>query len=412
MIPPRPPEQRVFLHVGAPKTGTTFLQAVLFHHRDRLRELGVLYPAVHYDDHFFAAVDLQDLDFNSERRPEAAGRWEQVAAQVRAWPGTSVISHDVLAGATTQQAVHAITSLAPATVHVVCTARDLAQALPSNWQEDVKHGLSASFDSWYASIMRHDDSEWQFRRFWRVQDLPDVLSRWGWTLPPERVHVVTVPRPGAPPDLLWRRFAGVVGLQADELDVDVVQHRNPGLGVAEVELIRRVNAAHARAMPPSRYERDVKGVLAHEVLAASTSTPRPRLPDRLLGEVGDLARHWSRSLDEAGYDIVGDLAELTPAEESPGTGCNDVHPDDLSAVAATAVFELLIRVADCRTESGRLSGEIDRLSSELAHAHAVIDEHRGLPPGERVKRTVVEVGRSSRPVGAALGIYRRLRRRS
>ena len=35
---------RVYLHIGAPKTGTTYLQEVLFTNRARLAEHGVLYP--------------------------------------------------------------------------------------------------------------------------------------------------------------------------------------------------------------------------------------------------------------------------------------------------------------------------------------------------------------------------------
>ncbi len=38
--------RRAFVHIGLPKTGTTYLQAVLAHHRDALRESGVLYPFV------------------------------------------------------------------------------------------------------------------------------------------------------------------------------------------------------------------------------------------------------------------------------------------------------------------------------------------------------------------------------
>ena len=35
-------DRRVVLHVGLPKTGTTYLQAVLAAHREALREAGVL----------------------------------------------------------------------------------------------------------------------------------------------------------------------------------------------------------------------------------------------------------------------------------------------------------------------------------------------------------------------------------
>ena len=48
--------------------------------------------------------------------------------------------------------------------------------------------------------------------FWRVQHLPRDPRGWGADVRPEHVHLVTVPPSGAPHDLLWQRFAGVVGL--------------------------------------------------------------------------------------------------------------------------------------------------------------------------------------------------------
>jgi hypothetical protein len=36
--------KRVLLHVGTPKTGTSYLQDVLFRNRELLREHGILYP--------------------------------------------------------------------------------------------------------------------------------------------------------------------------------------------------------------------------------------------------------------------------------------------------------------------------------------------------------------------------------
>ena len=50
---------RVVLHVGLPKTGTTYLQAVLAHHRDALREAGVLYPFVKPQAMFLGAVEVR-----------------------------------------------------------------------------------------------------------------------------------------------------------------------------------------------------------------------------------------------------------------------------------------------------------------------------------------------------------------
>ena len=54
--------QRVVLHVGLPKTGTTYLQALLAGHRDALREAGVLYPFVKPQAMFLGAVEVLVVD--------------------------------------------------------------------------------------------------------------------------------------------------------------------------------------------------------------------------------------------------------------------------------------------------------------------------------------------------------------
>lgn len=405
--------QRVFVHVGAPKTGTTYIQSVLFHHRHQLRDHGLSYPANRYDDHFFAAVDLQDLDFSGEHRPGAAGTWGQVAAAVRDWPGTSVISHDVFAGASEDHVRAAVASLAPAVVHVVFTARDLARQLPSHWQEDVKHGQTATFADWYAGVERHDQGDWQLRWFWRVEDIPDVLARWGSCVPPERVHLVPVPQHGSNPEALWRRFASVIGLSPDAVDTSVVHHPNTALGVAEVELVRRVNCRRGSDLTQAEYEHAVKGLLAHDLLAGRGGSRRFGLPDRLFDDVLARSRTWVQRLDEAGYHVVGDLGELLPVRPAAPVADPDSATDaEVAQVAVFAVHALTVRAHADGTRLGTAVAEAEALRARVEELEQVVREHRELPHWERVKRTVVEIGGTSPAVGKGLDVYRRARRRT
>jgi hypothetical protein len=49
----------VYLHVGPVKTGSTYLQSIMWNSRDALREQGVLLPAAHPNEFFLAANDVQ-----------------------------------------------------------------------------------------------------------------------------------------------------------------------------------------------------------------------------------------------------------------------------------------------------------------------------------------------------------------
>jgi hypothetical protein len=44
--------EKVIVHIGTPKTGTTYLQDVLFRNQRRLAGAGILYPADRFDAHF------------------------------------------------------------------------------------------------------------------------------------------------------------------------------------------------------------------------------------------------------------------------------------------------------------------------------------------------------------------------
>ena len=117
--------KRVLLHVGTPKTGTSYLQDVLFRNRDHLEARGILYPADRFDAHFLAALDLMRLPWGGLER-EAVGAWDALAERVRGFDGTAIISHEILATASRTQIRRALESLGhPDTeIHVVLSARD------------------------------------------------------------------------------------------------------------------------------------------------------------------------------------------------------------------------------------------------------------------------------------------------
>jgi hypothetical protein len=51
----------VYLHIGEPKTGTTYIQKTLWTNRRRLARNGLFYPASKDTDHWAAAQDLRGI---------------------------------------------------------------------------------------------------------------------------------------------------------------------------------------------------------------------------------------------------------------------------------------------------------------------------------------------------------------
>jgi hypothetical protein len=350
-------DRRVFLHVGAPKTGTTFLQNVLWQNRAALARAGVSYPLDRPDEHFAATMDLREMAWGQQRDPRWHGAWERLAARARAAPGPSVvISSELLGGAIAEQAARAVASVQPAEVHVVFTARDLARQLPSDWQEHLKHRHQVSFGRFVTDLVElGPDAPAPFgEMFWGLHDPVDVLSRWRGAVPPERIHVVTVPQPGAPAELLWERFASVLGVDPTAYDTQV-SGVNTSLGVVECELLRRINIELRGRIAQRHYDPLVRlqlaGILAPE--SSGPSSTKLALPPELAPPVTERSRQLSEGIRAAGYDVVGDLDELVPAaaqSEPPPLQPEQVGCEALLGSALVAISGLLQAMEEGREE--------------------------------------------------------------
>jgi hypothetical protein len=318
--------QRVYLHIGSPKTGTTFLQEVLWSNKDALAAAGVLYPGERHDAHFLATQDVRGLTWHGHADPAVEGSWDRLVTEVRSWPGPSVISHEMLASAAPDAITRALRSLAGLEVHVVLTTRDLARQVPAVWQEDVKNCGMLTYGEFTRSLRGLDDSIDPFfaRTFWSYQDLPVVLRNWTKDLDPGRVHVITVPR-GAARDELWTRFAETVGFDPAARTVEV-EVKNPSMGVVETNLVRRVNELVVSELGWPEYQSLVKTTLAVGVLAERPDSVPLRLPAEDQDWVLQKSKEIVQALREAGYQVTGDLDDLLPA-----TAAAEVrHPDEVT----------------------------------------------------------------------------------
>lgn len=327
---------RVFLHVGAPKTGTTYLQDLLWSNRAALARQGALYWGNDPGAHFYAAQDLRGRYFRGHKDPQVAGAWERLAAAARGWSGSTVlISHEILAGCDPDEAARAVDSLRPQEVHVVYTARDLGRQIPAMWQESVKNGRVAPYTR-YLQTLQRDEPELVGRIFWRTQDAVRVLDRWSAAVPVDRVHVVTVPPRGAQPGLLWRRFCAATGLDPAGLDDTVATGGNVSLGLAEAELLRRINQRLGGDLSWPEHEALLKNFLTR-MLTLRAGTAPTGVPASERGWVVDRSRAQVEGLRERGYDVVGSLDDLVP----DFAGDPDVDPDPAPDAVLDAAVDAL-----------------------------------------------------------------------
>lgn len=337
----------VYLHVGGPKTGTTYLQEVLWHNRDALRRDGLLYPGRDRRSHFHAVQDLLRISFNGFDDPCVAGAWDRLISELRSEPGSVLLSHELFALAAAEHVDRAMRVLSFAEVHVIYTVRDLARQIPSVWQEDLKNRHTLSFTEFVRGLRSDEPNPHKLvELFWRFQDPVGVLRRWSADIPPERVHVVTVPAAGSAPALLWERFAATIGVDPSRYETDVPDTSNRSLGVVEANLLRRMNPVLAAELDWPTYQRWVTRFLTKSVFGARDRAIPITLPAAEYDWVLERSRQFVADLRDAGYDVIGDLAEILPAIPATDGVCRP--PDDASdaeqlAAATDAMLGLIRR---------------------------------------------------------------------
>lgn len=334
--------KKVYLHVGSPKSGTTYVQSVLRGNADRLADAGVLVAGRTHTELVHAGLVIREdprVEKLLDEREQQS--WRRVVEQVASWRGASVIiSYELLSAATAEQAARAIADLGDVEVHVVITSRDLTRSVVSGWQERLKFKLAVPLEE----VGPREDGEFG----WLTLDPRGIAKRWGGGLPSEQVHIVTVPgdRSGAS-DTLWHRFAEACGLD----DIDGIDTEdavvNESLSPVTAELLRRFNVrlkgsdSYRTSLEQAVWLRDT---LAHQVLV-------PQGGDSLGVTDAQYERWHERSvkvvaaLNRSKYSIHGDTADL--ARDRPGGRLpQDVGSEELLDAALGAMETLLDMLRD------------------------------------------------------------------
>ncbi len=336
---------RVFVHIGLPKTGTSYLQTILWSHRPALREAGLLVPGRERRDHLWTSLAVRDDPTLQRRGPRAPQAWDVVREEIAGWDRDALLSHEFLSAATEAQARRLVDDLAGLDggreVHVVATAREPLSLFTSSWQEHLKNKGHRRIGRYAHRVSESPTAVWN----WRALDLRLVLERWGAVVPADRVHVVT------PPDL-WDRFCAVLGL--DPQVATPAGFANSSMGVAEAETLRRLNrrlVGFDRAFD--------RGVWIRSYVADDRLVPRGGEPYWPGAEQVEECRRRGedavRYVREAGFDVVGDLDTLLVPDDLPERR----HPDsvthrEVAGVALDLAADLLGEVRRLTEENARL----------------------------------------------------------
>lgn len=379
--------RRVFLHIGLPKTGTTFLQTMMWHNRAALADQGFLYPGIRRMDHYRAWQEINGIP--EEGRNFRTGVWDALREEIDAWSGDALISHEFFSLASPAQARQVVADLGDTPIHLVVTVRSYVLQFPAVWQEALKMGSGLSFDEFMAEILAEDRAErlrtgaWS----WRTQDIPRILRLWTKNLPADRVSVITVPPPGAPRGLLWDRWCTALGVDDSGFDTHVPT-ANESIGGPQAALLERLVPRLSGPLLEGQVRHKwFRGYFAHRVLVPQQGARFGMRPEHVEA-LRAPTRQAIRYIRGQGFAVFGQLSELRLSEPVGST-----HPEDISDP------ELLDTALDA----------IERLIRD--HREAV-EERESLRRENGRLRTEIELQRSRGPIGLARRAARRLRRPS
>lgn len=338
---PDPSTANVLLHIGAPKTGTTSLQAALDDAQDRLYEHGVVLPAGESNPKF-AAVGGAGTRAGALYERAWTRLVDAVAGQEAR---LSVISSEHFAYARQEDAKRVVAALGGARVRVVITLRPLVELLPSRWQQFVQTGETDAYHVWLEKVLSGPPSGEYQDRYWIQLWHRRLIERWAAAAGPENLIVIPVDKRS--PDLLFRNFASL--LEVPEGLLSLSEHtKNDSFGAAETELLRNCHeqlrglesgkklAGRLLAGGVGRmYERPVGRSASRDIIT-------PRWARERAVAMGEELAEW---LPATGITILGDAAWLKG--ESVADGREPAPLDPASAArAVTGVIQTAIEQAD------------------------------------------------------------------
>lgn len=385
--------RRAFLHLGTPKSGTTYLQSLWWQQRQELREQGLLLLGSNKHVQFHASAAIRGSQaLLGTMTPHQQGAWDRLLRLSGDWDGDVLLSQEHLVATPTDRAAAAVAAMSQAAeeVHVVVTARDLARQVPSAWQQRIKHGSSVTLEEFCAQVSEDDPGF----NFWRYQDVPRILTRWSAGLPPAQVHVVPLPRPGGPRDLLWRRVCDLLGLDAEALSASAPM-ANESLAPEKIEFLRRVNDEFPEASQDVLASRHLRRALVTHLIGTGERPKALTLSPQMQSWAAERSDRMVQQLEAAAWDVVGDLSDLRSVPDpTDGVDPATVEPATVLDVAVTAVAAL-VRESAPHEEAAKASG--GQSGAEAA------------PSGQAADRTTSVAGGS--PVRRLLGRLAHLRRR-
>jgi hypothetical protein len=352
---------RVVLHIGAMKTGTSFVQSILLSQRDVLGEqgfalLGERVPVIRA---------VQGV-VNPARWPESPDvPWSDFAAQARESSQTLVASMEFLSFADDKQVATLVEPFAGVQLDVVATVRDEFRAIPAQWQSYCRSLGTSSWAKYLREISRTRRTARRSganRSFRRARSLPTILERWRAQPGVSAVHAVVVPGADAPRDELWTRFCAAAGIDPAPFEIHVAKS-NASIGYGSCDFLRKLNV-HLTDVDRKAHRRVMRRLVPDVLGPLRDGESRPGFDARGAEFARSMNRQLVDTLSSGRFEVHGDLGEVPVPDRLDGYPDKPaMPPTSETQAAADAMWAYLAKESG---EDGRAPRPLDATIEETA----------------------------------------------
>jgi len=348
------PSATRLIHIGFPKTGTTFVQGAMLQARPKLGEVGVVYPGKERY-HKEAGIYIAGATGRLGDPPSTETHWNTLVRQIKAAGDQRVlISSEWMAETDDAGIARVVNELGDGQAHIVATLRPIVKILPSSWQQYLQNGHRFHWEKWLHGVLLEPPYDKPTPSFWRRHRHDEVLARWAKIAGPENVTAIIVD--SSDHELLLRQFEQMLAMPAGFLAPEPPAKDNRSLTWPEAEMVRRVNGVFKdRGWPDSLYRSVVRqGIVSRlaKMRPAAGEMPKIPMPDWAAERAAEIGAEFARNIATLGIRVVGDLDSLG-AQPAP-TGITEAPP---TLVPAHIAAEALIAAIARSLEAGKIDSK-------------------------------------------------------
>lgn len=322
---------RLVIHAGFLKTGTTALQASMNLKHKELLEQGVLYPRVINPriaveaDHHFAALALIGKpegwrEEESENDSEPIETWNHLRDELNKFNGTSIFSSEMLCELLMPEIQRVKNETSAAEKDVIFTIRPLVKILPSAYQQKIKFGqIKVSYEKWLEQVFDPVRETSAAQQFWLRHDYPAVLKRWIDVFGIGHVGLVVADENNR--EFLFETFNSLLKLKPGTLHQYKKVGTNRSLTVDEGALLMEVNRLFRKYRDWTDYKIFIREGAAKFLTDSDSKNPDAQkllTPRWAIEAAQEVTRKHIEEIRALNIRVIGDLDSLALATVPAG----------------------------------------------------------------------------------------------